>query len=176
MGANRDGIDAHLDDWVIVAAWLSHVAKVEDILLVYFELFEEVSHAEDFIHTRSDGIDGSGATNFVIEFGGEFFAAFDDSFAFFAIWIPGIFSLGAGFLAEGREGDLTEAVFDNFVAFLKLVGLPIAEFFGGRFDGFGDFFDLLIGEGVTVDLLPILLFYVVAIILGALCDKEMEML
>ena len=26
-----DGVDAHLDNWIIVAAWLCHVAEIEDV-------------------------------------------------------------------------------------------------------------------------------------------------
>ena len=75
-------------------------------------------HAEDFVHPRGDGIDGSSTTNFVIKLGGEFFAACNDAFAFLAIRIPGVFGFGAGVLTEGGEGDLGKAVLDDFVAVL----------------------------------------------------------
>ena len=74
-----------------------------------------MGHAEDFVHTWSDGIDRGGATDFVVEFGGEFLAAGDDLFAFLAVGVPGIFGFSAGFLAEGGEGNLREAVFDDFI-------------------------------------------------------------
>ena len=56
MATNRNSIDAHLDDWVIVATWLRHIAEVKDVFLFDFELFHEVSHAEDFVHARNKGI------------------------------------------------------------------------------------------------------------------------
>ena len=145
MIADSDGIDAHLDNWIIVAARLGHIAKVEDIFFCDIKLLHEVSHAEDFIHTWSNSINGGGTANFIVEFWSEFFAAFDNSLAFFAVGIPGVFGFGAGFLAEGRKGNLAEAVFDDFVASLKLVFFPIAELFGGCFDSFADFFDLFVG-------------------------------
>ena len=37
--SDGDGVDAHFDDGVIVAAGLSHVAKVKDILFLDAELF-----------------------------------------------------------------------------------------------------------------------------------------
>ena len=40
MTSNGDGIDAHLDYWIIIAAWLRHVAEVEDVFFGDFELFE----------------------------------------------------------------------------------------------------------------------------------------
>ena len=108
-------------------------------------------HTEDFVHARSDSVDRGGTANFVIEFWSKFFAAFDDGFTFLVIWIPGIFSFGASFLAKSRESDLAEAVFDNFIAFLELIGFPIAEFFCGGLDGFSNLFDLFVGERVIVD-------------------------
>ena len=69
---------------------------------------------------------------------------------------------------------MAEAVFDNFVAFSKLIFFPIAELFGGFFDGFGDFGDLFVSKRVVVDLIPIFFANIVAIILGALSDEEME--
>ena len=173
--ADGDGFDAHLDDRIIVAARLSHVAEVKDIFFANFELLEEVSHAEDFVHTGSNGVDGCSATNFVIKFGGELFAALDDCFAFLAIWIPSVFGFGASFLAESREGDLAEAVFDNFVTFSDFVLLPVAKFFGGRFDSFGDFLDLSVGKRIVVNLLPIFFLGIVAIVLCTLSNEEMEM-
>ena len=104
-----------------------------------------MGHTEGFIHARGDGINGSGATDFIVKFGTEFFATSDDFLALFAIWVPGVFFFGAGFLAEGREGDLREAVFDDFVAFSEFVFFPVAELSSGLFDGRGDFCDLLVG-------------------------------
>lgn len=132
-----------------------------------------MSHAKDFIHARSDGVDGSGPTDFVFEFWAEFLAPCDDLFAFFAVGIPGIFGFGAGFLAEGRECDLGETILDDFVARSELVFFPITELSGGLFDGGGDFGDLFVGEGVIIYLFPIFLFSIIAIILCALCDKQM---
>ena len=103
-----------------------------------------MGHAEDFVHTWCDGINRGGAADFVIKLGGEFFATSDDSFTFFVVRVPGVFGFGAGFLAEGRESDLREAIFDDFVAFGKFVFFPEAEFFSGSFDGFGDFLNLLV--------------------------------
>ena len=74
-------------------------------------------HTKFFVHAWGNSIDRSGAADFVIEFWGDFFSASNDFLAFFAIWIPSVFFFGAGFLAESREGDLREAVFDDFVAF-----------------------------------------------------------
>lgn len=126
VGTDGDSVDAELDDGVIVAAGLGHVAEVEDVGFGGVELLEEVGHAEFFIHAGSGDIDRGGATDFIEEIG-EFFAAFgDDGFAFFEVGIPGIFSFGAGSLTEGRESDLGEAIFDDFVAFSELVGFPIA--------------------------------------------------
>lgn len=132
-----------------------------------------MGHTEDFIHARSDGVDGSGATDFVFEFWAEFLASCDDLFAFFAVGIPGIFGFGAGFLAEGRECDLGETILDDFVARSELVFFPITELSGGLFDSGGDFGDLFVGEGVIIYLFPIFLFSIIAIILCALCDKQM---
>lgn len=39
MIADSDGVNAHLDDWVIVAARLGHVAEVKDIIFFDVELF-----------------------------------------------------------------------------------------------------------------------------------------
>ena len=116
MASDGDGVDAHLYDGVIVATGLSHVAKVQYIFFGDIQFFQKVGHAEFFVHTRGDGIDRGGAANFVVKFGGVFFAFCHDFFAFFAVWIPGVLFFGAGFLAEGGESDLGEAVFDNFVA------------------------------------------------------------
>ena len=175
MIAYCDSVDAHLYDRVIIAAWLGHIAKVEDVGFFDVEFFHEVGHAKYFVHAWSNGVNRSGATNFIIELWSEFFAALDDGFAFFAIWVPGVFCFRAGGLAESREGDLAKAVFDNFVAFSKLVGFPITKFFGGSLDGFGNFCDLLVGQRVIVYLFPFFLFGVVAIILGALSYEKMKM-
>ncbi len=177
MVADGNGVDTHFYDGIIVAARLGHVAEIEDILFVDFEFLKEVGHAEDFVHAWSDGVNRGGAADFVVEFGGEFFATGDDLFTFLAIGIPSILFLGAGFLAEGGEGDLGEAIFDDFVARLELVGFPKTEFAGGLLDGCGDFRNLFIGEGIIVDLLPVFGRIgavggcVIAIILGALGNK-----
>ena len=34
-----DGVDTHLDNWIIVAAGLSHIAEVEDIFFCDIKLF-----------------------------------------------------------------------------------------------------------------------------------------
>ncbi len=75
-----------------------------------------MGHTENFVHTRGDGINRGGATDFVVKFGAVFFAKGDDLLALLAIGVPGVFLLGAGLLSEGRESDLGEAVFDDFVA------------------------------------------------------------
>ena len=101
VGMDSDGIDAHLNNGVVIASWLGHVAEIKDVGFFDFEFFEEMSHAEFFVHTWSNGVDRGGATDFVVKLWREFFAASDDFFAFFAVWIPGVFGLSAGFLAEG---------------------------------------------------------------------------
>ena len=174
MGADGDGVDAHLDDWVIVAAGLGHVAEVKDIFFFDIEFFEKMGHTKDFVHAWGDGVNRGSAANLVVEFGSEFFAASDDFFAFFAVWVPSVFGFGARFLAEGRESDLAEAIFDDFVAVGELIFLPIAKLLSGGLDGLGDFGNLLVGERVIVDLLPVFFLLIVAVILGALGDKEME--
>ena len=130
-----------------------------------------MSHAKNFVHAWGNGVDRGGTTDFVVKFGGEFFAACDNLFAFFAVWVPCVFGFGAGFLTEGGEGNLGEAVFDDFVAFGKFVLFPVSEFASGFFDGFGDFLDLFWGEGVVVDLGPFVFGSIVAVILGALGYK-----
>lgn len=67
---DSDSVDAHLDDWVIVAAWLGHVAEVENVGFFDGEFFEKMGHAEHFVHAWGDGVDGGGAADFVIEFWG----------------------------------------------------------------------------------------------------------
>ena len=131
-----------------------------------------MGHAELFVHAGSNGINRGGATDFVIKFGGEFFATLNDLFAFLAIWIPGVFLFGAGFLTKGGDGDLRKAVFNNFITWLELVFFPEAKFAGGFLDGFADFGDLLFGEREIIDLLPFVVY--VAIILSALSDKKMK--
>ena len=176
MRANRNCVDAHLDNWIIVAARLGHIAKVENFGFFDFELFEEMSHTEDFVHTRDESVDTGSAADFVFVIWCKLFDASDDGFALLAIRIPSIFGFGASFLAKGREGDLAEAVFDNLVAFGKFVSFPVAKLGSGFFDSVGDFFDLLVSEREVVDLLPFVFGGVEAIILRALCDKEMKML
>lgn len=175
MGTNSDGFDAHLNDWVVIAARLGHIAKIKNFWLFDFEFFHEVGHAENLVHARSDSVNGSGAADFVFEFWRKFFTALNDGFAFFTIWIPGIFSFGAGFLAEGREGNLAEAVFDNLVAIGEFIFFPVAKFFSGFFDGFGDFGNLFVSEWIILNLIPIFLIEIVAVILSALGNKEVKM-
>ena len=91
------------------------------------------------------------------------------------VWIPSVFNVGAGFLAESGEGDLREAVFDDFVAVLEFVFFPVTEFACGAFDSLGDFCDLFVGERVVINLFPIFFIDTVAIVLGALSDEEVEM-
>ena len=174
MAANSDGIDTHLDDRVVVATWLSHVAKVENVGFFDFELFQKMSHTEDFIHTWSNGINGSGAGDFVFELRTKLFAPCGDLIAFFAIWVPGIFGFSASFLAEGRKGNLREAVFDNFVTRGEFVFFPIAKLFGGLLDSGSNLSDLLISEGVVIDLFPIFFLGVIAVILSTLSNKKMQ--
>ena len=131
MITHGNGIDTHFDDRIVIAAWLCHIAEVENIIFASVEFFHEMGHTKFFIHARGNCIDRGGAADFVIKLGGEFFGAFDDFGALFAVGIPGIFFLRAGFLAKGGESDLTQAIFDNFVAFFKLIFFPKAEFFGG---------------------------------------------
>ena len=104
-----------------------------------------MGHTEDFVHAWGNGVNRGGAADFVVEFRGEFFAACDDFLAFFAVGIPGVFSFGAGFLAESGESDLGEAILDNLVAFGKFVFFPVAEFFCSGFDGLADFLNLFVG-------------------------------
>ena len=171
--ADCDGVDAHLDDWIIIAAWLGHIAKVENLFFSDVEFFEEMSHAKHFVHARNKGVDTSSTADFIFVGWSKFFGASDDSFALLAIWVPSVFNFGAGFLTEGREGDLAEAVFDNLIAFGDLVLLPVAEFFDGLLDGLGDFGDLIVGKRVIINLLPFAV--AIAIILCALSDEKMQM-
>ena len=173
--AHRNGINAHLYDWIIVAARLSHIAEVKDVLLFDLEFFHKVSHTKDFVHARNKGVNGGRAANFVFEFWGELFGTSNDCVALLVVWVPSIFNVRAGFLTKGREGDLREAIFDNFVAILKLIFFPEAKLARGSLDSFGDFCDLLVGEWVIIDLFPIFLLDTVAVVLGALSDKEMKM-
>ena len=131
-----------------------------------------MSHAENFVHTWSDGVNRGGATDFVFKFWGEFAATGTDGFAFFAIWIPSVFFLGAGFLAESRESDLGKAVFDDFVTRLELVFFPVAELGSGSFDGFGNFGNLFLGKWIIIYLNPIVFSGVVTIILRSLGHKQ----
>ena len=132
-----------------------------------------MSHTEDFIHTWSNGINRGGATNFIFEFWTKFFASRDDFFTFFAIWVPGVFGFGASFLTEGRKSDLREAVFDNFVTRGEFVFFPIAKLFGGLLDSGSNLGDLLISEGVVIDLFPVFFLGVIAVILSTLGNKKM---
>ena len=104
--ANRNGVDAHLYDWIIVAARLSHIAEVKDVGLFNVELIEQVGHTEDLVHAWSHSVDGSGAADFIVELWSQFFAALNNAFALLAVWVPSILGFGASFLAEGREGHL----------------------------------------------------------------------
>ena len=131
-----------------------------------------MSHTEDFVHTWSNGINRSGAGDFVFELRTKLFAPCGDLIAFFTIWVPGVFGFGASFLTEGRKGDLGEAVFDNFVTRGEFVFFPIAKLFGGLFDGRSDFGYLFVGEGVIIYLFPIFFLRVVAVVLGTLSDKK----
>lgn len=127
-----------------------------------------MGHAESFVHAWSDGIDRSGAADFVVKFGREFFGASNDASTFFTIWVPSVFSFGAGFLAEGGEGDLRETIFNNFVAWGEFVFFPVASFASGLLQSGGDFGNLVVCEWIIVDLLPVVFCGVVAVILGAL--------
>ena len=101
-------------------------------------------HAEGLVHARSDGIDRGSTADFIVKFGANFFATGNDLFAFFVVWIPGVFSFGASFLAESRKSNLREAIFDDFVARREFVCFPIAEFFGSLLNGLRDFSDLVV--------------------------------
>ena len=114
-----------------------------------------MSHTKDFVHTWSDGVNRGGTANFVFEYWSKFFAAGTDGLTFFAIWVPGVFFFGAGFLTEGGEGNLREAILDDFVAFFELVFFPVAELLGGLLNGVGDFLDLCVCERVVVNVCPI---------------------
>ena len=145
MVSDGDSIDTHFYDWVIIAARLGHITEVKDIFFLDFQLFEEVGHTEDFVHAWSNGVNRGGAADFVVKFRSEFFTAGDDLFAFLAIGIPSVFGFGAGFLAEGRESDLGEAVFDDLVACGEFILFPVAEFTRSLFDGLADFLNLFVG-------------------------------
>ncbi len=134
-----------------------------------------MSHTEDFVHTWSNGINRSGACDFVFELRTKLFAPCGDLIAFFTIWVPGVFGFGASFLTEGRKSDLREAVFDNFVSRGEFVFFPIAKLFGGLLDSGSNLGDLLISEGVVIDLFPIFFLRVVAVVLGTLSDKKVQM-
>ena len=75
-----------------------------------------MSHAENFVHAGDESIDGSGAANLVVEFGGKFFTAGDDLLTLMMIWVPGVFGFGASVLTEGAESELGETILDDFVA------------------------------------------------------------
>lgn len=173
VGADGDGFDAHLDDGVVVAAGLGHVAEIEDVGFFNLEMFHEFGHAESFVHAGLEDVDGGGAADFVVKFRGEGFGFFDDGLAFFAVGVPEVFGVGASGLTEGGEGDLGEAIFDDFVASGELVLFPVAGGFGGLLEGGGDFCDLGVRERVAVDLLPVTGDEL--IVLGALGDEEMEL-
>ena len=174
MGANGDGVEAHLDDGIIVAAFLGHVAEVEDVGLCDLKLFEEVGHTELLVHAWGGDVDRGGAADFVEEVGEEFATTGDDGFALPMVRIPSVFGFGAGLLTEGGEGDLGEAIFDDFVARGELVGFPVAEFASGLLQGLSDALNIFGLQGVIIDLLPIVLVSVEAIVLSALSDKEMK--
>ena len=72
---NSDCINAHLDDWVIIAAWLSHIAEIENFGFLNLELLEEMGHAEDFVHARNESVDTSRAADFIFEIWRKFFGA-----------------------------------------------------------------------------------------------------
>ncbi len=133
-----------------------------------------MGHTEGFIHARSNGVNRGSTTNFIFEFWTKFFASRDDFFTFFAIWIPSIFGFGASFLTEGGKSNLREAVFDDFVTRGEFVFFPVAKFLGGLLDGGSDFGDLFVCEGIIIDLFPIFLLDVVAVVLSALSDKKMQ--
>lgn len=128
-------------------------------------------HAENFVHTGGNCVNGSGAANFIFKFWTEFFAPSDDLLTFFAVGVPGVFCFCAGFLSESGEGNLGKAIFDDFIASDKFVFFPVAKFFSGLLDGGSDFSNLFVGERITIDLLPVFFLDIVAIVLGALCDE-----
>ena len=133
-----------------------------------------MGHAEDLVHARSDSINGSSTGDFIFKLGAEFLASRSNLIALFAIRVPGVFGFGAGFLPEGRKGDLGEAVFDNFIARSEFIFLPIAKLFGGLLDGRSDFGDLFVGEGIIINLFPIHFFGIVTVVLGALGDEKVQ--
>ena len=130
-----------------------------------------MGHTKDFVHAGGDGVNRGSAADFVIKLRGELFATGDDFFAFLVVGVPGVFGFGAGLLPEGREGDLTEAIFNDFVTLGELSLFPEAELAGGLLYGGADLGYLLVCKGVVIDLFPF--GAVVAIILSALRDKEM---
>lgn len=181
VGADSDGVDAHGDDWVVVAARLGHVAKIKHVGFLDVKLFEEMSHAKFLIHAGSGNVDGSGATDFVKEIG-QFFAAFlDDGLALFEIGIPGIFGLGASLLAKRRESNLGEAVFDDFVTVGKFISFPKAKFTSSFFQNCCNFYNIFRLERVIIDLLPIgrvvgVGACLIVIILSALSNEKTQIL
>ena len=174
MGADGDGLKTHFHDRIIVAARLGHIAKVKHVGLLHLEFGEKVSHTELFVHAGGGDVDGSSAADFVEEVREQFAAAGDDGCAFLVVGVPGVFGLSAGLLTEGREGDLGEAVFNNLVALGELVSFPITEFASGLLQGLGDTFNVCGLQGVIIDLVPVVLVDVKAVILSALGDEEVK--
>ena len=175
MGTDGDGLKAHFHDRVIVAAGLGHIAKVKHVGLLHLEFGEQMSHTKLFVHARGGDVDGSSAADFVEEVGEQFAAAGDDGFALLVVGVPSVFGLGAGFLTESREGDLGETVFNNLVARGELVSFPVAEFASGLLQGLGDALNIFRLQGIIIDLLPIVLVGVKAVILSTLSDEEVKM-
>lgn len=175
MGADRDGVDTHLDDGIVVPSWLGHVTKVEDGGFIDFEKFEELGHAEGFVHARSGDVDRGRATDFEEKIGQLFVAFGDDGSALFQIRIPSVLFSGAGGLTESRKSDLGKAIFDDFVTRFQLVGFPVAKFPSGGFEDCGDFGDFLGFERIIINLIPVGSLKIKLVILGALSDEKMEM-
>lgn len=119
-----DSVDAHFDHGIIIAARLSHVAKVENLGFGNVELVEEMFNTKSFVHAGSSNVDRGSAADFVEEVG-EFGLAFgDDGLALFHIGVPVVFFGSTHGLAKSRKSDLRKAVFDDLVARLELVGFP----------------------------------------------------
>ena len=90
------------------------------------------------------------------------------------VFIPGVFGLGVSFLAQSGKSDLRETIFDDFVAGLEFSLFPEAELFGGLLEAGGDFGHLCLGEGVIINLFPSVFGGAVAVVLGTLSDKEVQ--
>ena len=118
MRTDGDSVDTHMLNGVVVTTWLSHIAEVENVGFIYFQIFHQLIHAKFFVHTGDKSIDGGSAGDLVFKVGGELLSALDDTLALAMVGVPSVFLFGAGVLTEPGKGDLREAVLDNFVIFV----------------------------------------------------------